>query len=908
MNKLKHLLTVCVILLTAIFTHSCSSNDDIVELSESFETPSLDSHPGAFWCWLNGSMTKERISYDLESMKAKGINRAEIWDVAATHNSDMIPAGGAFMGDKSVELIKFAISEGKRLGMSIGMVASSGWNAGGAWVTPDWASKGLYYSEMNMKGPEKVTVNLPFPKVTVDCPLNEEKTPVFYKEVAVVAVPFSKDKRIDPSKIINLKGFFSEGKLTWEVPEGEWTIIRFVCTNTGQNMIVPSPNSGGLFIDFLDPEATKRHLKHLMDCLGITPENAAEFGLDYLEFDSMELPGGTPWTDKMPEVFFELRGYAVDNYYPVLAGWTYTDNDDEKFMYDFSKTVSDRLISSHYTTGTEFLKKYGTDLVSESGGPGPPIWNSCPVDALKALGNVSVPRGEFWVKHMDIFLVKEVASAAHIYGHKYVDAESFTTWRRWLDSPFKLKKELDRAYSEGLNTVTFHTYASTSPEDGYPGRTYHAGIDINTGTTWWNKSKPFMDYITRCCEMLRKGLFVADACYYYGDKAPNFFPAIQDVPEKPRLKELSHGYDFDVVNTDVILNRMSVNEGRITFPDGMSYPLMILQDSKEMRLEVLKKIETLVEAGATVLGTKPDRIPGSHSEEDMKEFKVLTDKLWDSGKILSGMTADEALQKADIDPDFIFKGDSQLDYIHRRDGDCEIYFISNPSNKETKGTAQFRVKGKTPELWNPSTGAQYSVKDYKKDGNTTLFDLELPAYGSTFVIFSSKKRDLPEYNPNLSYKEEIISAPWSVNFDEKWGGPKEHIFDELKSWTDFKEEGIKYYSGTVAYNKTIEVKDENIGKNCSIDLGEVREVAEVFVNGKSAGIMWKYPYKVDITNLLKVGKNELKIEIVNMWANRLTGDKLLEPDERFCRTNNGWDQKELLPSGLLGPVKLMYEE
>ena len=231
--------------------------------AEAFITPPLSSRPGVFWCWLNGNMTKESITRDLEAMKAKGINRAEIWDVAAVRTPEFIPSGGAFLGDESVSLIKHALSEGKRLNMRIGIIASSGWNAGGSWVTPDWASKALYFSEIQVEGSQKISMKLPFPKFPEHCPMKDDHTPIFYKDVAVLAVPFHDDKTIDnPNQVINITAHFSNGQLDWEAPQGKWGIIRYVCSNTGQSLIVPSPKSKGLFIDFFDPEATKRHLKY----------------------------------------------------------------------------------------------------------------------------------------------------------------------------------------------------------------------------------------------------------------------------------------------------------------------------------------------------------------------------------------------------------------------------------------------------------------------------------------------------------------------------------------------------------------------------------------------------------------------------------------------------------------------
>ncbi len=923
----QHLLarTLLSLLLSVTFT-SCLTNKGtgtISEMAVGFENPPPSVRPGVYWCWLNGNMTKEAITRDLEAMKSKGINRAEIWDVAAIRNPDMIPAGSAFLGDESVALIKHTLAEGKRLKMRIGIIASSGWNAGGSWVTPDWASKALYSSETQIDGPGKITMELPFPKLPKNCPVKAGQTPIFSKEVAVLAIPFNEGKIINhPEQIINLANYYSNGRLNWDAPEGKWVIVRFVCSNTGQRLIVPSPKSSGLFIDFFDPEATRRHLEYFMDRLGITPENASESGLGYLEFDSMELEEGTPWTDSMPDIFRQRQGYPLDDYLPVFAGWKFSNQQDQQFRYDFRKTVSDQLIFSHYTTGSDFLKQYHADLVAEAGGPGPPIWNTCPVDALKALGNVSIPRGEFWIKHRyNMFLIKEISSASHIYGKKMVDAESFTTWRRWEDSPFEMKKYVDRAYSEGLNSVTFHTFASTGPEDGFPGRTYHAGIDMNTGTTWWEKSKPLMDYLSRCNYVLQQGLFVADVCYYYGDQAPNFFPLYHNVPEKPRLKGLSNGYDYDVVNTDVILNRMAVKNGRITLPDGMSYSLMMLPGQEQMTLPVLKKIEALVSAGAMVVGPKPQSMPGlANNEEDKKQFRDITDKLWGSinganitehtygkGKVLHGILPDEALKKAGIDNDFQFDGTPMLDYIHRTTNACEIYFISNEANEWAKGTAKFRVTGRLPEVWDPATGTQYAVKEYTKGEKHISFPVELPPHGSAFIIFNKQKRRLPVLEPNMQYAEQELIAPWAVSFPAGWGAPPQVIFNQLQSWTDFDDHGIKYFSGTATYRKTFTLSSENTGKKCILDLGEVRDLAEVFVNGKSAGILWKKPFLIDITALLHPGENELKIEVVNMWTNRLTGDLLLKPEDRFCRTNQPWGGNIIQPSGLLGPVKFLFQ-
>ena len=904
---IKNNLTYLLIAYTLILSCSISSNkidsdkeaDTLLELSENFVSPPNSSRPGAFWCWLNGDVTKESITNDLEEMKDKGMARAEIWDVEARNNTDgAFGIGPEFLGDESVELIKHALSEGKRLDMRIGMIASSGWNAGGSWVTPDWAAKALYSSETKIKGGQVYAGSLAFPELPEDCPKDENGMPIYSKEVAVIAIPNDPEKKIkDFSDLVILNKKFDGITLHWEVPEGNWTVLRFICSNTGQHLIVPSPNSDGLFIDFFDPAATKEHLAHILGRLGITRENAKDKGLAYLEFDSMELDEATPWTASMDSIFKSHHNYDILKNLPAFNGWELPEGNDE-FLYDFQKTVSDQLIASHYRTGRDFLAEYGIDLVGEAGGPGPPIWESCPVDALKALGNVTIPRGEFWHKmNRHIFLVKEVASASHIYGLEPVDAESFTTWRRWKDSPRDLKKNLDRAFCEGLNSVTIHTFANTRPEFGFPGRAYHAGIDINPTATWWQQARPFMDYMSRCSYMLAQGKFVGDVAYYYGDGAPKFFPTLQGDPKRPMIEGLSAGYDFDVVNTDVILNRMDSKEGKIVFPDGLNYNLLVLPNIEDIPDNVIKKVEQLIELGANVLVQNP----------------AIAKKI--KGKLLTNSSINEALNKLSLAKDFS-RDENKVDFIHRRIDGIDMYYIANKTDQPVNETVEFRTTNQQVELWDPVTSKQFSITDVESKNGITKANIKLSAYGSAFVVFTSVNRNLPRYNELLETQTVEITSTWKLSFPENWGAPASVKLDKLISWTEHEEKGINYFSGTATYENSFTVTKETMKnkKAISINLGEVYDVAEILVNGKSAGVLWTKPYKLNIEEFVKEGENKLELKITNLWINRLTGDINLPEGEKLTRTNRppvtdtntGYEDLtwRIQTSGLLGPVQL----
>lgn len=869
-------------------------------LSEAFIEPPMSSRPGAFWCWLNGDVTKASITRDLEEMKAKGMGRAEIWDVEARNNTNgAFGIGPAFLSDESVDYIQHALSEGKRLGIRIGMVASSGWNAGGSWVTPEWAAKALYSSELEISGPQSFSGALPFPELPEDCPMDENGKPVFHKEVAVLAIPNNPEKKIqDLADVIVLTEQFDGESLAWEVPAGDWTVLRFVCSNTGQHLIVPSPNSDGLFIDFFDPKATQRHLSYILGRLGITKENAKESGLGYFEFDSMELDEATAWTNAMDSIFYTHHGYDVIPHLPAFAGWDLPAGNDA-FLYDFKKTVSDQLIFSHYVTGRDFLSDYGIDLVAEAGGPGPPIWDSCPVDALKALGSVTIPRGEFWHKMWrNIFLVKEVASAAHIYGLGTVDAESFTTWRRWRDSPHDLKKTLDRAFCEGLNSVTIHTFANTRPEFGLPGRAYHAGIDINPTATWWEQAGPFMDYMSRCSYLLDQGTFVADVAYYYGDAAPKFFPKLQGDSLRPRLPGLSAAYDFDVVNTDVILNRMAVQDGKIVFPDGLNYRLLVLPNIPDIPERVITRVEDLIASGAKVLVQNPEvaaRIEGN---------------------ILTNNTIDGALAELSIAEDCSRNKDI-IDFIHRKIDGIDLYFVTNKTNQPINERLEFRASSEQVEYWDPVSSEQFKMTEVRLEDGISRLNLSLPAHGSAFIVFTKVDRPLPALRSSVGSEEITLTSPWKLFFPENWGAPASVDFPELISWTDYKDEGIHYFSGTAVYENKFNLPQEVIesGQAIQLDLGEVYDVAEVLVNGKSAGTLWTHPYQLNVQDWVQEGENKLEVKVTNLWINRIIGDLDLPEEGKFCNTNRPLIEpyerntnQTLQPrtSGLLGPVAIRY--
>jgi hypothetical protein len=531
-------------------------------------------------------------------------------------------------------------------------------------------------------------------------------------------------------------------------------------------------------------------------------------------------------------------------------------------------------------------------------------------------------------------VVKETACAAHIYGKKLVDMEAFTSWRHWQDGPYELKPIADRAFCGGANHFTFHTSAHNPSATDRPGWVYHAGTHISPSVAWWPMAKAWNDYLARCSYMLQQGLFVADVCYYYGDQGFNF------VGPKHMDRSPGFGYDYDVANAEVVLTRMSVKDGRVTLPDGMSYELLVLPEREDIDLAVLKKIERMVKDGATVVGPKPTRSNGlaDHARRDAEvreiaeglwgpcDGKTVHERTYGKGKIVWGRRLQEVLETAGTGLDFegrvpLADLTDPLDYVHRRLPGADIYFVGDWwAGIEEAVLCTFRVKDRIPQLWMPDTG-EVRTCDFRRtsDGRTSIW-LDLARHGSVFVVFRDEEDLVDSEGGHLpiTVRERRVEGPWEVQFPRGWGAPASKTFEKLVSWTDVAEGGVKYFSGVATYAKTFWVDEDyrGAGNRLLLDLGDVRFVAEVYVNGESQGIVWKPPYRVDVTEAIKAGDNGLVVKVANTWSNRLVGDALAAEGERFCRTNmdksltweKSWKDTPLLESGLLGPVKLVSAE
>ena len=790
----------------------------------------------------------------------------------------------------------------------------------------------------------------------------------------------------EPSVVAHDKMINLTGKKSWAVPPGKWLVMRFGCTTTGKDNH-PSPESGrGLECDKFSKEAIALHYRNLIGKLVEKNKPLAGVGKSLVSthIDSWEV-GSQNWTPKMPEEFKGRRKYDLITYLPAYAGYIIDSEEvTERFLWDLRQTVSDLIVENYAAELRRLANKDGLRLSIE-----PNSWdNNAPVDETSYAGQADEPMAEFWAwpcgGYPRVYTANScpgTTSAAHTYGRRIVNAEAFTSSdaEKWQSYPGSIKVLGDWAFCEGINRFVFHRYAAQPWAHVAPGMAMGSwGLHYERTQTWWEMSKAWHEYVARCQYLLQKGLFVADACYLQPEGAPR---RITEPPSAMSATDIRSGYNFDGCSSDIVMTRMKVENGRIVLPDGMSYRVLVLPETQTMTLGLLRKIKELSDKGAVIIGggISPQKSPSlSEMGAGDAEVKKLAGELWP--KIVTGKTAAAVLSERGIAPDF--KATVMLRYIHRAIGDTDVYFVANPEKSSVNAVASFRLIRRMPELWLPESGRIEPIRVFTESGGCTHIPLRLEPAGSVFVVFRNGKvmdsarivavksggqdlvkgaaADKQSIDPvkletfiDGSYdietadgkarqvkvaglpKQVAVGGSWEVSFAPGWGAPGKVVMDKLVSWSDHSDAGVKYFSGSAVYRKVFRYSSmppaEMAGKaRIYLDLGKVSVMAEVKLNGKNLGILWKAPYRVDVTDAIMNGDNVLETKVVNLWVNRLIGDELFpedsdrnpdgtlkkwplwleqdkqNPSGRFTFTTwRLWKKGDLLQeSGLLGPVTL----
>jgi hypothetical protein len=761
------------------------------------------------------------------------------------------------------------------------------------------------------------------------------------------AVVTEASQAVPTGGVIDLTGKLqSDGTLDWEVPPGEWIVLRMGVTSTGKMNHPASVGGLGLEVDKFDSAALERFFRKgsLQMVLDLAGEHAGKT-FKTVEIDSWEV-GAQNWTGDMPAQFQRRRGYDPFRFLPALSGQVVESAEmTERFLRDWRQTCSD-LFAEHFYGGFQrFLHPHGIGVFAEPA-------NNGNFNNLEMGGFLDHAASEFWTTPgwlANPHAFKSVASLANTHGLPRVEAEAFTSsveHEMWRQHPRKMKALGDRALALGINHFIFHTSAHQPWVDEVPGMTMGPfGIHFTRNTSWAEQSVAWIRYITRCQAMLQAGRNSADVLIFVGEDAPINFD---------RQGILPQGYGYDACDPTILLQQASVENGEIVLKSGMRYRVLVLPDNASMTVPLAEKLRNLVREGATVLARqKPGRTPGlenyPESEKQLQavigelfgdlDGKAATERTFGKGRLLWGPSLEETLQKLKIEPawrvDAAPSGD-MISGIHRTTGREEVFFLASDRPEAHRQEISFRIAHGAPEIWHPYHQTRQRASGVRHENGRTIVTLDFEPDDAFFVVFPQKPSTEkvitapPERPPAL----QALNGPWTVEFQKNRGAPAQVELGQLVDLKEHPDDNIKFFSGTATYRSTFNFAPAEAGKKASrifLDLGQVEVVAEVRLNGKDLGILWKYPYQTDITDAVQPGSNALEVRVTNLWPNRLIGDARQFPvdNNHYWAREGKWPdwldnpdkpnptgrigfvtwpywkaEDKLLPSGLIGPVRL----
>jgi len=880
------------------------------DLEKHFAAPPAGCRPWVYWRWhwsYAELITKEGITADLEAMAAQGLGGVNLDTVGKVTPGKQ---AALYMSDDWLALIAHARTEATRLGLEFCIHNGDGWaNSGGPWITPDNAMKELTFTATKATGPQHGSFKLPEPESHLG----------FYRDIAVLAFEATKTNAI-PAGVINLTALMDRsGTLSWDVPAGEWSVLRIGYTATGKLNAVPSDAGSGLECDKLSPQGIEAHWRGIAPLLRVLTKNGTKLP-PYIGVDSWEC-GAQNWTERLPEEFKARTGYDITPWLPVLAGHSAAAGGlAPRFSEDFGEQLTGM-------NRRNYMGRFRSLAHAEG------FQTQC--EAIPEAADI--PMGEFWAVSQPetvhgpeatffkddplrvIAVSNDVPPLGRGCGRNIIATEALTSrMQNWERAPSALKSGIDWSLCAGNNKTVFHLYAIQPDTNRKPGYMEH-GTGVNRNLTWWPQAHAWFSYITRCQFMLRQGVHVSDVCF-----AENNFEAFRD---RIFQEEFPAKFRYDVCPWEDLIERMSAKDGLAVLPEGQAYRLIVLPNRGDIHVAALRKLKELVAQGVAVLGPRPIRARGlADYPRCDAEVQALANELWGDqpgargehafgkGKVFWGMTPVEALAALGVPRDFHCAPGSPaspgMDWIHRRTPDADIYFVVNRADHEVTTDAFFRITGKTPELWDPDSAIITRPLIHEEQNGMTRVPLTLEPYGSLFVVF--RKTSAPAAQPQFVSSEPVLSitGPWQVRFLNGMGAPAQTTFEQLQSWTGHADPNIKWYSGSAVYSCDFPIPENLLATKprLLLDLGDVRELADVKLNGRTLATLWKPNYRVEITAAAKSGVNHLEITVANTWLNRFVGDLGLPPNQRVTSMGIACSaytkDTPLRPSGLLGPVTL----
>jgi hypothetical protein len=729
------------------------------------------------------------------------------------------------------------------------------------------------------------------------------------------------EKGVASDDIVDLTERMStDGVLDWSPPRaGRWRVLRFGYSLIGVTNHPATPEATGLEVDKYDGAAVRNYMDTYLgmyrDIVG--GAKMGRRGLRALVSDSIEV-GPSNWTPNFRAQFQRLRGYDPRPWMPTIAGVLVGSRaQSDAFLYDFRRTLADLVATEHYgevaaAAHANGMKVYGEALEGERFSLG---------DDMSMRRHADVPMAALWTYRpsdgphaRSLADMKGASSTAHIYGRSAVAAESLTSaLAPWAHAPVDLKAAIDLEFANGINLPVIHTSVHQPVDDKVPGLPLIIfGQYFTRHETWAEMARPWIDYIARSSFMLQQGRDVADIAYFYGEEAP-----LIALYQEQRVADIPTGYAYDFVSADALLHELHADGSDAVTKGGARYRIIYLGGSSQrMTVPVLQRLAELARAGVTIVGKAPENTPSL--KDDSAIFKSLVDRLWSGatttpvgkGRVIATTDAGAALRSIEAAPDVRFTkraADMEVLFVHRTSADGEIYYLNNRNDRAESFDAHFRVTGKKPELWRADLGTSEPLS-YRVEGDTTVVPLKMRPQDAYFVVFRTPADSASQTVPELQWEALAqVGGPWDVGFQSGRGAPASVQLPTLTSLSDSPDPRVRYFSGVATYRKTFHLpRSIRAGARVLLDLGNVGDIAEVIVNGRSVGYAWKPPYRVDISRALHAGQNGLEIRVANLWVNRLIGDA--QPNATkiaYTALPTYSAEAPLRSSGLLGPVQLL---
>ena len=724
---------------------------------------------------------------------------------------------------------------------------------------------------------------------------------------------------IAPETVVDLTGRMRPGgTLDWTPPPGEWRVLRLGSALTGTTNHPAPREATGLEVDKYDGDAVRRYLATYLSRYetivgrGMTGVH----GINALLTDSTEV-GASNWTPEFVEQFRRLRGYDATPWLPALTGTVVGSRvRSDAFLADFRRTLADLHASEHYGTVAAVAHEHGLEVYGEALEDQRPTLG----DDMAMRSHTDVPMAAMWTyargdvpRPTLLADTKGAASVAHLYGQNLAAAESMTSaLAPWAFAPSDLKRIIDLEFVQGINRPVIHTSVHQPSDDKVPGLSLLIfGQYFNRHETWAEMARPWIDYIARSSFLLQQGANVADVAYFYGEEGP-----LTALFGQAPVADAPVAYAYDFVNRDALLGLLSVDHGDLVAPSGARYRLLYLGGATaKMSVAVLRRLATLAEAGATIVGTAPTG--GVGLGDDPAAFAALVARLWsgapvtrvDAGRVIAGHDVEGALRSIGASPDFTYDGAARGDvlFLHRRLTDGDIYFLTNRQNRAISIDARFRVADRVPELWRATTGRAEPVSYRSADGITSV-PLHLLAEDALFIVL---RRAVTEPTATIAAARAVpvatITGPWAVTFQPGRGAPPAVTMPVLTPLQTSVDRGVRYFSGVATYTTDFDLPlSIQPGAPLRLDLGTVGDIAEVSVNGVPVGTAWTAPFEIDVGRAVHAGRNRLKVHVADLWVNRLIGDR--QPGGAPIAFTAGPTYRSdapLRPSGLIGPVVLL---